>query len=250
MDDAVFEHSFLKTWILVKLASAVTCGSMFIFEWAKKHNKNSFYFLNSLPPDIYASRHGSGSDIPVIGWAGDGPAHFENLKLLPPIFERLIADGLRFKFTLIGALGDGRVHDLFASVKGLDYAIIDRLDWSDPRNVAREIAQFDIGIMPMIENRWNKAKYFKTLEYMACGVPALAGDFGENTHIIENGENGFLLKDGEEWYQKLKLLISDKDLRIKLGKRGLETIKERFSLEKATARLINTLIQSHLIEKE
>ena len=241
IDDAVFEHSFVKTWLLVKLASAVTCGSTFIFEWVKKRNKNAFYFLNSIPPDIYAPRHAHGSDIPVIGWIGDGPAHFENLKLLPSIFNQLIRDGLHFKFRLVGALGDKQIYDLLASVKGLDYTIVDKLDWSDPRHAAREIGQFDIGIMPMADNHWNKAKYFKTLEYMACGVPALAPDFGENRSIIEDGKSGFLLKNTEGWHEALKALISKKDIRMKMGERALKIIHERFTLDQAVKRLIGII---------
>lgn len=240
IDDATFEHSFLKTFLLTKFASVVTCGGRFVLDWSRKHNNNSVYFLNSIPPDIYAPAPdlNTRSGLPTIGWIGDGPAHIENLKLLTPIFKRLLADKIEFKFKLVGALGDKRIYALFGSIPNLNFKIIDTLDWANPVNAAGEIAQFNIGVMPLVENRWNTAKYFKTLEYMACGIPPVAANFGENKYIIEDGKNGFLAGSENEWYEKLKLLVLDRSLRLKMGEEAGRTIRDKFTLEKIVSKLV------------
>ena len=188
IDDAVFEHSFLKTWVLAKISKIVLCGGHFVLNWAKKYNANSFYFPNSLPAEIYFSNKKNNetkNNPPVIGWIGSCPAHNDNLKLLKPIFENLISDGTEFKFRLIGAMGDKIIHDIFNNIKGLNVEIIDSLDWADPQNAAREIQKFDIGLMPLVKNDWNRAKYFKTLEYMAFRRPPTRPRVGVKTLIFD-----------------------------------------------------------------
>lgn len=244
IDDAVFEHSFLKTWILAKISKTVFCGSHFVLDWAKKHNKKSFYFSNGLPLEIYFSNtkdYNIKNNPPIIGWIGSCPDHNDNLKLLKPIFERLILDGMLFKFRLIGARGDKFVYDFFKNIKGLDVEIIDNLDWKNPKNTAMEIQKFDIGLMPLAKNEWNRAKYFKTLEYMACGVVPIVSGFGENTFIVKDGENGFVANSEKEWADKIKMILSDNKTRKTVGEFARRHIAEHFSIKKRAEQLVDII---------
>lgn len=246
IDDAVFEHSFFKTWVLTKVSKIVLCGSHFVLNWAKKYKKNSFYFPNSLPTEIYfsnAKKYEIKNNPLIIGWIGSCPAHNDNLKLLKPIFENLISNGIKFKFRLIGAMGDRIVRDIFNNIKGLNVEIINSLDWTDPQNAAKEINKFDIGLMPLVKNDWNRAKYFKTLEYMACGVTPIVSDFGENTFIVKNGEDGFTANDEKEWVDKIKLLLKNNDLRKMMGGNAKLKIKDNFDVKKTVFTLINLILQ-------
>ena len=56
-------------------------------------------------------------------------------------------------------------------------------------------------------------------------------DIGVNTDIIDTGRNGFLVTSDDEWYNKLKLLITDEELRNRLAEQGYETIKKHYSVE-------------------
>jgi len=244
IDDAVFEHSFLKTWLMTKISKTVLCGSHFVLDWAKKYNKNSFYFPNSLPLEAYlpnAKDHNIKNNPPLIGWIGSCPDHNENLKLLKPVFEGLISDGIVFKFRLIGARSDKFVYDFFQNIKRLNVEIIDNLNWKDPQNAAKEIRKFDVGLMPLVENDWNRAKYFKTLEYMACGIPAVVSGFGENAWIVKDGENGFIARDAKDWVDKIKIILSDNKKREAFGRSACRRIAENFSMKKRVDQLIDII---------
>lgn len=244
IDDAVFEHSFLKTWILTKISKTVLCGSHFVLDWAKKYNKNSFYFPNGLPLEKYLSNtkdYNVNNNPPVVGWIGSCPDHNENLKLLKPIFEDLISGGLFFKFRLIGARGDKFIYDFFKNIKGLNVEIVDNLDWTDPQNAAKEIRKFDIGLMPLVKSNWNCAKYFKTLEYMACGVPPIVSDFGENVFIVKDGENGFIVGDKKDWVEKIKIILKDGKTKEIVGESARRHVAEYFSIEKRAMQLISII---------
>ncbi len=244
-DDAIFVHSPFKTFIMVKLAKTVTCGSHFILDWAKRYNPQSFYFPTSLPFDIYPSftkNYNIKSGHFIIGWTGDGLTHFENLELLKPIFKKLIERGIKFKFILIGAKNDERIYRLFGGIEKLDIEIIDSLDGSDPSNIAREIQKFDVGIMPLLDNEWSRGKCaLKAIEYMACGVATVCSAVGENNYLINDGVNGFLAKSADEWCAKIERLASDKELRMRLGKEGQKTVKEKYSFKTNIPKLISIL---------
>jgi glycosyltransferase involved in cell wall biosynthesis len=251
-DDALYLHSspgssirrrsYFKTKTLTQIANAVVVGSHALYEWAKKYNQKVYLIPTSLRFENY-QKFTKDYSIPkvkiTIGWIGGAVDQYDNLKLLVPIFEKLIVDDMPIKFLLIGALGSKKVYHLFQNIKGLEVEFIDALDWSDPTAVPSHIQKFDIGVMPLVDNEWNKGKCaFKAIEYMACGVATICSSVGENNYLIKDGVNGFLAKDKDEWYNKFKQLILDKNLREKLGKEGQKTIKEKYSYQSNIPKLM------------
>jgi len=246
-DDAIYLHSFLKTKILTKLADAVIVGSHALADWAKKYNKNVWIIPTSVSCLLYAkySRYKRKPNKKfIIGWMGNAVDHYENLKILASVFEKLIKEGLKFKFILVGSLGNQKVYDLFHGIKTLDVEFIDSLDWSDSEAMPKMIQKFDIGLMPLIDTEWNRAKCaFKAIEYMACGVPAVVSPVGENNYLIRDGVNGFLVFSTEDWAEKIKKMCNNYRLLDSLGKKAQETILKDYSFE------TNVPIIQSIIEK-
>src|SRR5205823_1625613 len=67
-----------------------------------------------------------------------------------------------------------------------------------------------------------------TMEAMATGLPVVGADAVALPHLIHDNENGFLFTPGDEkdLAKKLLRLIQDKELRLRMGKKSLEIIKE------------------------
>ena len=65
---------------------------------------------------------------------------------------------------------------------------------------------------------------------MALGIPTVATRVGANSRIIQDGKNGFLVSDQEEWKTRLLTLASDPDLRKRIGDHATRTVSERFSV--------------------
>jgi glycosyltransferase involved in cell wall biosynthesis len=76
------------------------------------------------------------------------------------------------------------------------------------------------------------------LEAMACGCAVVATDCGGPRDIIVDGENGFLAEVGnvKEIVSKIKLLLDNEDLRQRMAKNAIETIKG-FSWDVAVSEL-------------
>lgn len=68
-----------------------------------------------------------------------------------------------------------------------------------------------------------------TAEAMACGVPVIITDFGANREWVKDGESGFVvpLKDPESLAKKIIVLLKDRSLQEKFGRKGRQIIKER-----------------------
>lgn len=95
----------------------------------------------------------------------------------------------------------------------------------------RDICSFDIGIMPLPDDEWTRGKSgTKILQYMAAGVPSIAADIGANKKIITDGVNGFLAGSEQEWFDKLILLISNVELRKKMGQNGRNSITDSYTI--------------------
>ena len=66
---------------------------------------------------------------------------------------------------------------------------------------------------------------------MAAGLPAIASPVGVNQEILSHGENGFLAATPEEWTAALEQLLTDNDLRTRLGLAARETVEQRYSVD-------------------
>lgn len=72
------------------------------------------------------------------------------------------------------------------------------------------------------------------LEAMALGKPVVASNVGGIPELVKDGETGFLVepKNSGQLAEKLRILLSDKNLAVAMGRRGRELVKDKFSNEK------------------
>ena len=85
--------------------------------------------------------------------------------------------------------------------------------------------------MPLSNDKWAAGKCgFKALQYMALGAVALASPVGVNSKIIQEGENGFLCDNLEDWQEKIEILLQNEDLRKHFAQNAKQTIQKFYSL--------------------
>ena len=62
---------------------------------------------------------------------------------------------------------------------------------------------------------------------LALGIPAVGFDYASAVNeLIINNYNGFLVSDTNDFANKIKILITDKELRIRMGKNAHKSMKE------------------------
>jgi glycosyltransferase involved in cell wall biosynthesis len=114
------------------------------------------------------------------------------------------------------------------AIEGIDVELV---DWDEATEV-NELLSSDIGIMPLENTMWEKGKCgFKLVQYMACGLPVIASAAPANEEIIENGVNGFIIHNEDEWYAAFEKLIVSAAIREQFGIAGRRKIELNYSYQ-------------------
>jgi hypothetical protein len=216
-----------------KTASAyrtVVCGNRYLASYFRRWGAKA---IEIVPTVVCMKRYESvkriASEIPRIGWVGM-PTNRAHLKLLEGVFHRL-AERFKFKGIVVGLN------------RCLDWKLdcMEYFSWE----LSRELAYFDlfdIGIMPLADSEFTRGKCaFKIIQYMAAGIPVVASPVGANTEVIRHGINGYLAHSESEWENILRCLLTDSDLRERIGRQGRETVRKQYSLEAWGPRYVNIL---------
>ena len=91
----------------------------------------------------------------------------------------------------------------------------------------------DIGIIPCLNNFFNEGRSnVKYLEWGAIKAATVASPVASYINSIKQGVSGFIAYKPKQWYQYLKLLIEDENLRIKVGQNAFNFVYENYSVEK------------------
>jgi glycosyltransferase involved in cell wall biosynthesis len=133
-----------------------------------------------------------------------------------------------------------RVRIICSHAPELDGVDVEFRQWSIERE-ADDLRECDIGIMPLPDSEWARAKCgLKLLQYMACGLATVASPIGVNADIIKDGETGLLASSQEDWHDKLTQLCRDHEQRLRLGVAGRRRVEESYSLVTWGERLADT----------
>lgn len=77
--------------------------------------------------------------------------------------------------------------------------------------------------------------------------PVIATNAGGIPELMRDGETGFLVQKGDHnaWIEKIKLLLTDKNLAQKLGENGRQFVEREFSWEKMAKNFVR-IVEDHL----
>jgi len=231
IDDAIFlpylssKSRLLGSALRNKIPSAlrrstvVVAGNSFLKDYAARFNPRTVLVPTVVDPAKYAepARARSARETPVIGWIGSP----DTVRFLEERAEALrsVARGCRFELRVIGVSS-------FA-IPGIGVTCV---PWSEETE-ARELARFDVGIMPLPSNDWARGKCgLKLLQYMAAGLPVVSSPEGAADRIVSHGMSGYIARGDEEWRLHLSALLDNPDLRGLMGREGRRRVEEHFSL--------------------
>lgn len=201
-----------KTDRLIRWSDVVLCGNPNIAGDVRARGGQAVVVPTVVDTRVFHPRAGA-NDIPVIGWIGTHTT-YPFLERLMPVFEQLAREH-RFQRTVIGS---GR-------------ADIDTRPWSMDRD-ADDFRSFDIGLYPLTGDDWNARKSaLKAVQYMASGVPFVMSPVGICATMGVPGETHFLAATDDEWLAALRRLLTDADLRARMGKAGRQHAEEHYSLD-------------------
>jgi glycosyltransferase involved in cell wall biosynthesis len=126
-------------------------------------------------------------------------------------------------------IGDGDSRALKALAKEL--GILERVHLLGARGDVKQcLTGLDIGLLCSESEGFSNA----LVEYMQAGLPVVCSAVGGNPEAITHGETGFLYSCAnlDELTDYLKRLVSDNELRARLGGNARASARQRFSMER------------------
>ena len=210
-----------KVSSICKWSYKVSAGNDYLCDYARQFNNNVILNPTTIDTEnLHDPKQyplAKKSKKPVIGWTGTHST-LPYLKKLVPVLQKLEKE-FYFDFLIISN-----------QPPKLQLKSIEFLPWNKETEIP-DLMKMDIGVMPLSEDQWSKGKCgFKALQYLSLDIPALASPVGVNLKIVRQGENGFLCANDDEWYENLKRLLLDSDLRQRLGQQGRKDVILNYSV--------------------
>jgi glycosyltransferase involved in cell wall biosynthesis len=213
-------HDERKVQRVMKCAAAILAGNEFLADYASRYNSN----VTLVPSSLDLSRYKQSSGSTTVGWIGSSST-MPYLKPLQPVFKTL---GLKPR-----VIAAGNPNALGFPVEFRQWSLESEMD---------ELSKIGIGIAPLPDNDWERGKCgVKLLQYMACGIPAIASPVGVHNQIIRNGITGFLARTTDEWTSRVQSLLCDAKQRSEMGRQGRAVVEKNYSLAGAADTIASVL---------
>ena len=110
---------------------------------------------------------------------------------------------------------------------------------------------FDIGLAPLKDDEFHRSKTnTKFRDYGACGIAGIYSNVDVYSDCTKDGETGLLVENTEEgWYNGIKRLIDDLELRASIKAKAFEYVCEHYDIKRVAADLLS-VIQDALRQKK
>jgi len=152
----------------------------------------------------------------LLGYFSGTGTHQNDFRQIAPVLVRLLDE-----FPSVGLLITGYFNlTEFPEFDRFQDRVETRpaVDW---RLLPSEIARADINLIPLKINDFTEAKSnLKYYEAALLKVPSVASPTGVYVSCITHGVNGFLARSHAEWFEALRALIIDPQLREQMGERA------------------------------
>lgn len=222
-----YASSLLPIYEALLLADFVTVSTEKLKQTFKSFNDNIYVLPNFLDDSLWPFhlpiRQNKTKPI-TIGYMG-GESHKPDIEWITPVLEKINQkfDG-EINFHFYGV----QPPETFLGLTNVKYTELKTYHYKEFIDDFHHI-DVDIFIAPLINNLFNQCKSpLKFFEYSTIGVPGVFSDIEPYKNVIVDGENGFLAKSQDEWFEKLEILIQNPDLRYELAKNAQETVRSNW----------------------
>jgi glycosyltransferase involved in cell wall biosynthesis len=206
---------------ILKKCRAITVTVEHLADYACKFNSNVHIITGPIDCDYYVPVRFDNKKEIIIGWMGS-PTTTPFLADILPALEQVIKIIPNCQIKAVGASP--------FDTRGIP-VVFEK--WS-LENERKQLASFDIGIMPLRNDEWCRGKGgLKILQYFAMQRPVVCSPVGINKELVIHGRNGFFAEDINKWVKYLVQLARDSALRDLMGQEGRRLVVNKFSLKGA-----------------
>lgn len=194
----------------MRMCDMVTVSNPYLAEVVSPYNDNVRVLENHIKAGLLTLSRPKAKQL-TIGWAG-GTSH--------------LVDVLEVDGPLRDVMTDHP--DIGMHVMGWDWSPLLKstslrkrcrfTPWSRDVGEYYKKVDFDIGIAPSADIIFNRSKtWIRALEMAAMGVPIVASNRLPYSDFVIDGKTGYLVNTQDEWRDRLRDLIRDRDMRLEMG---------------------------------
>lgn len=230
-DDSIWvsESAYHKKFLAVKFLGKVsrickwsykiTVGNNFLRSYAQQFNQNVIVMPTVVNTEtVHGQLQNQSTSYPAVGWTGSFSTLIYLEKIIPVISR--LQEKHDFIFYVIAD------KDPKPNLKNYTF-----IPWHRETE-SWDLLKFHIGLMPLPDDDITRGKCgFKAIQYMSLGIPAIVSPVGVNTEIVSNEKDGFVCDTDREWEQVIEKLLSDSQLREKIGKAARGKIETAYSVQ-------------------
>jgi len=218
------ETHFNETLQIIQEVDVITTTTEQLKEYFYLHsfNKNIKVLPNILNKSFVSENKVYHNDKVVLGWFGNS-GHYESLKKIKDVIINILNEYENVYFNLYAPTQS--FFDLF------DHPKVNKIMYVFNFSEFQEnIGDIDINLAPLNENYHN---FFKSNIRIILpgfkGIPSVADNFSE--YKLLGNENVLLCETNEDWYNNIKKLINDPELRFNIGLNIKKYITNNLSYE-------------------
>ncbi|QEF99408.1 hypothetical protein Mal15_34720 [Stieleria maiorica] len=224
-------HQMLAT------SDTVICENEYTAGYVRDHCPNVSVVPDGPQLDVF-DRHRDSVVAPQetcrIGWIGGKYTADALYRVFEPL-ESIFAQHPDVQLRLVGA-----DPDRIPRFENVRYSVLPQYDQT---TMVREVLAMDIGIFPMFNTAESLYRgTLKTKIYMSGQAAVIGQRLGENETLIQDGVNGLLAADDQQWCDALSRLIGDVPLRRQVAAAGLETMRRDFTRQRCYQRLRDAIL--------
>lgn len=203
--------------VIWRKSASVVANSMGLKELAQKTDKNQkiAVIANGIDVANFRPEHSLQKDKPFIITLGG--TRITERKGINYLVEALSKLHLKYPNIFLKLVGEGNEKEnLEKLIKDFKLEnFVEFVGMVSREKIAFYYQEASLFVLPSLNEGMSNAM----LEALASGLPILATNTGGTSELVEDGENGFIIKmkDVDDLAQKIELLISDNDLRQKMG---------------------------------
>lgn len=199
--------------VFASFSCVMVASSATEFEAAKKLTKKSILITNGISNKslIPFESIKAENKVPVVGMVGRALPQ-KNPALFNEIAQRM--PDVHFEW-----IGDGALSHLLTSFN------IHVVGWGPREEALEYVAKSDVYIMTSL---W-EGMPISLLEAMYLRKPCVVSNVVGNRDVINDGENGFVCNNVDEFVEKIQYLINNADARVRMGEQGRKDIETYYT---------------------
>lgn len=167
----------------------------------------------------------------VIGWGGS-PTHLKDLEQATPAVLKLCSENKNVVLMMIGCTTQVILEEMIKKHSN-QLILVEPIPIFGYPQALRSL-NWDIGICPIEDNLFNRSKSnLKFLEFSSNGFACVCSNVENYKKTVINGETGLLVNNSDQsWYEALKKLVENENLRKDMAKKAKLFVRENYSMEK------------------